>query len=159
MTTIEDIDPKTFMAVFPFLFVGMWLAITTILSRMSGWSDLQDKYPDRTDEVLRKFYFQSGQMGPGGNRLLRVNYGSILTLAACKTGLWISVWKIFGLFDRPILVPWKALSVERKKILLVTEVVLHLDRSSDRVLVISARLANKLAASAPGLWPEAPIRS
>ena len=97
------------------LFVGMWLAITTLLAAMSGWFTLEDEYPDRQDTVLGTMRFQSGQMGRLG--LGGVSFGNCLRFELCQTGLRVRVWKLLGLFSRPFFVPWRDVEVERKKFL------------------------------------------
>jgi len=91
---------------FPFLFVGMWLLVTTFLSVFSGWFDLQRRYPDPGEPSFLTLGMQSGVMGIG------VNFNGVLTLSACPSGLRVSVWKVFGPFVRPFVVPWSQLRAE-----------------------------------------------
>jgi hypothetical protein len=51
-----------FPMLFPFLFVGMWLVISLILSAASGWFALRWRYPDRPEPALRTIHMQSGTM-------------------------------------------------------------------------------------------------
>ena len=51
---------------FPILFVGMWLFVTTMISFLSGWFNLQQWYPDEGgEEPLLTLNGQSGSIGAG----------------------------------------------------------------------------------------------
>lgn len=142
-----------FPIVFPFIFAAVWLLVTVTLSRMSGWRALSDAFPDRADETLIGFGAASGQMGLG------VSYNSCLVITACRQGLRIGVWKIFGPFDRPFFVPWGQLTSERTRSLLGQRVTLCFGRPAIGHLQISSRLADKLAAAAGANWPERHVGS
>lgn len=93
-----------FFAVFPIFFIALWLAVTSILGVMSGWFGLAERFPDRREPTLAKIGGLSGMMGIG------VSMRGILTLTACQSGLRVSIWRIFGPFSRPFLVPWREIS-------------------------------------------------
>ena len=112
-------NEKAFLAIFPFLFVGMWLLITTALWWLSGWKTLQDRFPDKDETPLKRLRFQSALLGKGSmwNPWGNVNFGNCLRLDICQSGLRIAIWRIFGLFARPIMVPWDRISVEPRRFL------------------------------------------
>ena len=89
-------DKRGWLAFFPFLFVGMWLLISTVLGMWSGWNTLQDECPDRQERPNLRLRFQSGALGSGRlwNPWGNVQYGNCLRLDACPAGLRISLWKI-----------------------------------------------------------------
>ncbi len=99
-------NDATFLAFFPVFFVGLWLVVTTMLGVISGWFDLQRRFPDPGERALVKLGMQSGSMGLG------VHFNGVLTLSACPSGLRIAVWRIFGPFERPFVVPWRQIDVE-----------------------------------------------
>lgn len=86
--------------VFPIFFIGMWLAVSTVLGLMSGWFSLQRQYAPGNEPALLTLRGRSGSMGMG------VGLKGIITLRACRSGLRISIWKVFAPFQRPILIPW-----------------------------------------------------
>jgi hypothetical protein len=100
-----------FPILFPLLFAGFWLLVTTVLMTMAGWFDLARKYPNRDDPALLRLRFQSGRMGSflGG-----VSMSGILRLEACQTGLRVGMWKLFGPFCRDFFVPWNEIQIKRK---------------------------------------------
>lgn len=144
METFERVFPF----VFPFFFVGMWLMVTTILSRMSGLKALEARFPDRDDDVLAKFDMVSGIMGAD------VNYNGCLTLGVCRSGLRVNVWRILAPFDRPFLVPWEEIRVEHGTMLFMKRVTLHFGSPPAGKLIIAGGLAERIAKAAEGRWPE-----
>lgn len=139
--------PVWLLGVFPFVFAAMWLAVTTALSHLSGWPALQRAYPDRDDEVLATFGGQSGMMGgaPG------VNFSGVLELSACRQGLRVAIWRIFAPFMRPVLVPWRDLTVRRQETFLGPRAVLMLGDVAR--LTVSGGLADRIARAAGQNWP------
>jgi hypothetical protein len=136
-------EAKWFLIAFPFLFVGMWLVVTTMLGVLSGWFTLQQWYSDdRPQEPLLKLGWQSGSMGVG------VSYGSCLTLASRRDGLSVRLWRIFGPFQRPLLFPWCNITAEPKRILFYRMVHLRFGRPASGSLKISQRAWGRLIAAA-----------
>ena len=133
---------------FPFAFAAFWLLIVTILSAASGWRGLQARFPDRDEDAVATFRMASGVMGAG------VSMNNILTLAACRTGLRVSIWRIFGPFDRPFFVPWEQISVRRAGGGFLKRATLTFGSPPAGKLQVSAGLADKLAAAASNRWPE-----
>lgn len=144
--TAQPISPeqaKWFLIAFPFLFVGMWLLITTMLGFLSGWFSLQQRYSDeRNEEPLLKLRWQSGSMGRG------VSFSSCLTLASRRDGLSLRVWRIFGPFQRPLLIPWREIAAEPKRVLFYRMVRLSFGNPPSGSLKISQRAWDRLVAAA-----------
>ena len=86
--------------------VGGWLAVTTLLSLLSGWFQLMAKFPNRSDEPILRLRWQSGSMRG-------VNMNRILRLSACPTGLRVGMLPLFGPFCRDFFVPWESIVVTR----------------------------------------------
>ncbi|MFL6759574.1 hypothetical protein [Sphingomonas sp.] len=128
---------------FPFLFVGMWLFTTAMLGLMSGWFGLQQWYADDgSEEPLLKLRSQSGQMGMG------VALNGCLRLSAYRSGLGIGIWRIFGLFQKPLKVPWTEIEAEPSRSFFLPMVKLQLGKPSNGTLKISAQSWAKLVAAA-----------
>jgi hypothetical protein len=135
-------DPKLFLALFPFLFVGMWFAITTMLGFMSGWFSLQQWYEAPSEEPLLKLRWQSGSMGFG------VALNGILRLSAHRSGLGVGIWRIFGPFQRPFLVPWSEIEAQPSRVFFTPMVKLSLGKPAVGSLKISERSWSKLVDAA-----------
>lgn len=115
---MNDDVVKLFPYFFPVLFIGMWLAISTLLGFFSGWFGLQRHYRPRDEPALLTLRGRSGSMGMG------VALNGILTLSACPSGLRISIWKIFGPFQRPLFIPWTDIRTTSSRSFLVSTVKL-----------------------------------
>jgi len=126
---------------FPFFFLGMWLAVSTLLGLLSGWFNLQQSYADDDrEEPLLTLRGQSGSMGFGAN------FSGVLKFRAYRSGLGIRVSRIFGPFQKPLKVPWSAIDAEPRTSFFMPMVKLQLGRPAEGRLTISAatwaRLAN-----------------
>jgi hypothetical protein len=135
-------------AIFPFAFIALWLMIVSILGAFSGWYSLQGRFPDTGEQAMRKLRFRSGLLGSGSlwNPWGNVSYGGCLRLDICRTGLRVRIWRIFGPFCGPILVPWNQISVEEKRILFVRRYRLHFAPDLS-ILTISSWTFNSIADS------------
>ena len=131
---------------FPLVFVGMWLLVGTLLSVMSGWFGLMQRFPDRPQPAIFKLNNAYGS-------LRGVNFNGILILSVCPDGLRVGVWRIFAPFARSIFVPWQALSVTRRNRILWKTAVLRFGASGPQLKIMS-HVADRLAAAVPGRWPE-----
>jgi hypothetical protein len=140
--------------VVPLIIVGFsifWVLTLTLLGVLSGWFELQKRYPDRDDEVLAGFRFQSGSLSKG----LPVHMNGMLHLTACRSGLRVGMWRLFGPFSRDFLVPWQVLAVSRHRMLIWRRAEIRL--GVEGKLEIAGHLADRIAAAAGGAWPERPI--
>jgi hypothetical protein len=130
----------------PIVFVGLWLFVTGLLGLVSGWFALAKRYPDRPEAAILRMAYLSGYM-----RGVRLN--GALKLSPCPSGLRVGMMRLLGPFSRDFLVPWDDIAVVRRDAWLAgSQAELHFG-SSGR-LTIPAFIADKLAASVPGRWPE-----
>jgi hypothetical protein len=140
----DDGFPQWFPFAFPFFFVGMWLAVTTVLGFMSGWFDLQQRYPDDgNEEPLLKLGGQSGSMGAG------VALSGILKLRAYPSGLGVGIRRIFGPFQKPLKIPWSEIEAEKSSSFFLPMTKLRLGRPANGTLKISARSWARLVDAVP----------
>jgi hypothetical protein len=126
-----------------------------MLGFMSGWFSLQQWYPDNGDEEpLLKLGGQSGSMGIG------VHLNGCLKLRAYPSGLGIRIWRIFGVFQKPLKVPWSEIDAEPSSTLFLPMVKLNLGKPSNGTLKISrrswARLVSAAKGATPGPLPDVP---
>ena len=136
-------------AYFPLFFAAIWLVVTTMLTFLSGWLGLMERYPDQAGEPILRLRGQSGSMGLG------VNMRGILTLSVCASGLRVGMWRLFGPFCRSFLVPWESIAVVRKAGLFGSMVRLEFGNPPIGRLSIPAATADRLARAAMGRWPDA----
>lgn len=132
----DQVDPFTttwFPIAFPFLFVGMWLAITTMLGLLSGWFVLRSTYPDKSEDLLVRRRVQSASMGLG------VHFNRVITIAACPSGLRVSANRLIAPFQPPFLVPWNEIEAEDARSFFEPVVRLRLGRPQIGRLTIGVR--------------------
>ncbi len=94
------------------LFVVVVLVLVLlIISRISGWRELAEHYPDQNlgSQANKKYFVYA--------RLKRfVNYNGILVLESTSTGLRVRMLKLFSLGHPAFFIPWSDISfVEAKK--------------------------------------------
>lgn len=145
---MDDQVTQYFPVAFPIFFVTLWLAVTTLLSFMSGWFTLMDRYPDRIEKPLLQLSWQSGTMGWG------VGLRGVLTLSACPSGLRVAIFRPFGIFARSFMVPWDEITVRRKNWLFMRVAELQFGRPKRGHLTIASHIADRLARAASVDWPE-----
>jgi hypothetical protein len=134
--------------VFPLFFVAVWLGVSTMLAVFSGWFRLAAKFPDQAEETLLRVRWQSGVMGAA------VGMNGILTLDVCHRGLRVGMLRIFGPFCRDFLVPWEDIRITPTTILFQSAKKLQFGSPVIGSLTLRANVADKLARSAVGRWPE-----
>jgi hypothetical protein len=133
----------------PILFAAMWLLVTTIFGFVSGWFALQRRFPGNQDTPLLRLRMRSGKMG-------WIHLNGILTLDSCASGLRVSVWKLFGPFQRPFQVPWDQIEAEPVAPFLLGPIVrLRFGRPEVGRLAIGLRAWERLKAASQGM--EAPL--
>ena len=141
--TILQIDPWFF----PIYFVGGWLIVTSWLGLLSRWYALMRAFPDRDEIAVIRLKNQSGSMG-------RVGMRGTLEISLCRSGLRFGKKRIFGPFCRDFFVPWEQLRVERKSGLLGKTATLRFGEPCVGRLYVASHLADSLARSSKGHWPE-----
>ena len=84
---------------FPFAFVGLWLLISTILSELSGWRRLADRFAAGSRPSGKRLRRQVTAVGLTGENGVT---GLILT----PEGLYLYTHPLFRFRRPPLLVPW-----------------------------------------------------
>jgi len=124
---------------FPVGFGALWLGITWLLGRISGWSTLERAFPDHPEEPVEILRYQWGWMRG-------VNYNNSLRFEICATGLRVSVIRLLGPFQKPFFVPWGQIRAERKKALFTTLVALTFGMRAEGGMTIRERAFERIAA-------------
>jgi hypothetical protein len=145
-----------FLYIFFPCFIAFWLAITAMLGILSGWAKLQRNFPATMDTSLLTLRMRSGRMGRVG-----VHMGNILTLSAGSLGLRVGIFRLFGPFSRPFLVPWQQIRADQRTSFFVPSVRLSFGRPEIGTLTIDAQLWRRLAvhSSVPGMAAQIPAVS
>lgn len=123
-----------FIVVFP----AMWLGITGLLGKFSGWSALERAFPDHAEPPVESLRFQSA-------RMRSVGYNNCLRFEICATGLRVSMMRLLGPFRKPFFVPWGLIGAKRSKIFLVKYVVLTFGMRGEGGMAIRERAFERIA--------------
>lgn len=129
------------------LFPLLWFAVTMVLSFMSGWFGLMERFPDRSEDPLASLTNQSGSLGG-------VSMSRILKLSVCRTGLRVGILRIFGPYSRDFFVPWDEITVTRGDRFFLKVAKLAFGRPPIGNLTLTAKAADRLARTAGSRWPE-----
>ena len=130
-----------FERVLPFLipvfFLGIWFLVLRIISLVSGWTQLAERFPHAGEFRGTLYHGQSA-------RLRGANFNGILELGVGEEGMYLSLMVIFRPFHRPILVPWGEISAEPVSKFLFRGMGLTFRSFPDITLELSNRTFEKL---------------
>jgi len=128
-------------------FVVIWVVVSFVISKVSGWANLAGNYSSPNPFEGRCWRFQSAQM-----RWMS-NYNNCLTVGANQQGLYLSIFIIMRIGHPPLFIPWRDISVTRKKIFWFRMVELGIGRETRLPFRIREKLANLLREAAGKSWP------
>lgn len=111
MHTFRDWFPLVFLA----FFVGLWVTVCFILSRM-GWQGFAQKYAAASRPAGRSFNCRSARFG---TRF--AGYRNVMRMVFCAAGIYIYPQFLFRAFHDPFLIPWdKVVGITERKFLQLT---------------------------------------
>ncbi|HTO70911.1 MAG TPA: hypothetical protein VMR31_13705 [Myxococcota bacterium] len=103
-------------------FVAMWLALTALTSRISGWARLAEEFRSDAPAAGETFRFASGSMG----RRFPAKYNSCLWVVVTPAGFQLSLWLPFRFLSPTLFIPWTRVeSLEEKRVFLAKRVVIR----------------------------------
>jgi hypothetical protein len=109
---------------FILLFAGMWLLITGVLSRVSGWASLAAQFRATQPASGENFRFVSGAVGKKG---FPVGYRNCLSVSVGERGFGLAMLFLFRFQSPALFIPWSQVeSIAEKKIFFVRYVVVCL---------------------------------
>ena len=104
MVILTEFIENNFIVLFPIV----WVAVCILLSRMSGWHKLAEKYI-RIDFVSgEKWRFRSARLRHS------VGYNGCINFYANREGLGISVFFPFRVGHPPLFIPWTDISISKE---------------------------------------------
>jgi hypothetical protein len=99
------VTPADFPYGFAVLFAGMWIGLSFLLSRMSGWHELAERYRAAAEPAGERLIWNSAQVGA-------VSFRSCLNMNLSSSGFYMSPSLMFRLFMPPLLIPWSDVRFE-----------------------------------------------
>ena len=124
---------------FVLIFIFFWIAISVLISNLSGWTRLARHY--RTDAPFDgvRFRFQSAGLRFG------TNYNGFLTVGVNRMGLYLAVWLLFRIGHPPLFIPWRDVTMTERKKFFMQQIIFRFSRCSTIPCIISKRLADRIA--------------
>lgn len=117
--------PFVHWLLFPVSFATLWLAVTAMLAKISGWRALARRFRAQALPPGEHFRFVSGSVGAGN---LPVSYRNCIMLDVAGEGLGVSLFFLFGVCAPPLFIPWREIeSVGARRLWLQrsTEIVIR----------------------------------
>ena len=132
-----------FLALYPFLLLGVLVLAGWIISRLSGWAALAARYSEETPFAGPRFSGQSGELNG-------FYYGKGLTLGANREGFFLSMGILFRVGHKPLFIPWTDVTAVEKPGVLSSKVVLEFRGVPGVVLKFSKASVLKLKTKVGG---------
>lgn len=123
------------------------MLVPGIVSHLGGWALLAEQYRCQEPFLGSCWKLQSGQLR------WFCSYNNCLTIGADPHGLFLWVFPLFRIAHPPLLIPWREISVSRKKVLWFKQVRFCLGLELNIPLTIRDSLAQKLQSAAGSSWP------
>jgi len=131
-------------------FVLLWLAVTFLLSYISGWAFLAEHYRAARPYAGRYERIRSSQMGPlgpfGGAR-------HALNVGIDHEGLHLRMFILFRLNCRDLFIPWRDITVSRGRSMFVDFVEFHFRQAPKIAVRIYGKAGEVIQALAGPAWP------
>jgi len=131
-------------------FILLWLAVTFLLSYISGWAFLAEHYRAARPYAGRYERIRSSQMGPlgpfGGAR-------NALNVGIDHEGLHLRMFILFRLNCRDLFIPWRDITVSRGRSMFVDFVEFHFRQAPKIAVRIYGKAGEVIQALAGPAWP------
>ena len=152
MHTYSPLAIPAAVVIFALFFATVWCAALFVISRVSGWALLANRF--RTDSPFpgKTWGWQSARLRWGSN------YNNCLTVGSDPSGLYLSLMFIFRISSPPLLIPWPEVTVwRRRQFLFFRFVEFRLGREEQVPLLMREKLADSLRSAAGPSWPIEPV--
>lgn len=136
---------EVFPMIFPFFFIGMWVLICIILSKMGGWGKLAEKYEYADHFDGNKWHFQSFSFG-------KVNYSSCATIGANLSHLYLSVLIFFRIGHPKLRIPYNDFTGKESKEFLLNCVIVNFKDMPELSLKLYKKQADRIEMASNGNW-------
>lgn len=108
-------------AFFPFFFVGLWLFVCFVISRL-GWNQFAVVYASPTRPPGRSWSVPGAGFGVAG----AARYNSVVRAIPTDEGLYLYTFILFRAFHHPFTLPWSSIErVERYQMWWTRGYILH----------------------------------
>ncbi|MGH9573225.1 MAG: hypothetical protein ACRD40_06815 [Candidatus Acidiferrales bacterium] len=135
------------VALFILLFVFCWIVTGMLVSRMTGWHRLAERFSLDGEFPAERWRFKSATARYGSN------YNNCLTIAANPMGLYMAMLPPFLIGHPALLIPWNEISISRKKVLFWNVVQFQIGRETPVTFGFREDFAQQIRRAAGASWP------
>ncbi len=143
MFTLIHINPF-YWAIF---FLGLWLLLNFIVSRLTGWAQMAVHYRNAGDLPEKVWRFQTITTRWG------MGYKGCTNVGADSRGVYISFGFLFRFGHPPIFVPWGDITITENQVSRSKMLELRFRKTEDLPVRIFAELGARLVVAAGSNWP------
>jgi hypothetical protein len=123
--------PATQFVLLPFLFIGLWVTVNFIISRL-GWASFAQSYPARIRPRGIAYRSPSSWFG-----CFLARYGNVVHVIFSDRGIYFYASFLFRAFHPPFLVPWDSVKhIEKKRVLFWVRYRIDIKDSAGEIHVI-----------------------
>jgi hypothetical protein len=116
---------------FPFFFVGIWVSVCFVISRM-GWHSFATRYPVQNRPAGTAYNSPSSWFGN-----IFASYRNVVRVVFTETGIYFYAMFLFRAFHPPFLVPWTSVKrIERKAGLFGPRLRMDIEDASGEIHVL-----------------------
>jgi len=137
----------TLAALLILLFVSCWIVTGMLVSRMTGWHRLAERFALQGDFPAECWRFKSATARYGSQ------YNNCLTIAANPMGLYMAMLPGFRMGHPPLFIPWSEIAIARTKILFWNVVQFRIGRESPVTFGFRENFADQIRLAAGASWP------
>lgn len=133
------------------LFLFAWISAGLIVSRMSGWHKLAQRFALQGDFPSRCWRWRSATARYGSH------YNNCLRVAADPAGLYMAMPWLFRIGHPPLFIPWSEISISHTKVLLWKMTRFEFGRENPISFSFREDFAEQIRAAAGSSWPKLTI--
>lgn len=137
----------TLAALLILLFVSCWIVTGMLVSRMTGWHRLAERFALQGDFPAERWRFKSATARYGSQ------YNNCLTIAANPMGLYMAMLPGFRMGHPPLFIPWSEIAIARTKVLFWNVVQFRIGRESPVTFGFRENFADQIRLAAGASWP------
>jgi len=126
--------------------IGVWIGISLLVSRVSGWASLAKYYRSSESFQGERVHLQSGA------HRWKTSYNNCLTVGMNYYGLYLSVFLILRFGHPNIFIPWADVSAVKKRGLLTPCVEFRFRQTPTIPFRVSERLGRRIVEGAGASW-------
>lgn len=129
---------KDLMNYIPVLLPLFWVVVSILISRISGWADLAERYSFDGSFEGKRWRFVSARMR------WKTGYNNVMTVGSNAKGLYLAMFLLFRPGHRPLFIPWHDITTRTVQGTLMTYTEIRFARVPSLFIRLPRRIAEKV---------------